>query len=164
MYIRRKKLGESGFTLIELLIVIAIIGVMTTIVITSLSNSRAKGRDARRISDIRQLRNAIELYRTNNDFAPAGAGALDGGVALQALVTSNLISSISSDPNRTGSEGYYYKNNNVAGAEVSADSNTHTYAIRFYMERGTSFGAGSTYYCATSRGIEVSVASACTQR
>lgn len=52
----------SGFTLIELLVVIAIIGVLASIVLASLNSARRKSRDARRITDIKQVQLALELY------------------------------------------------------------------------------------------------------
>jgi prepilin-type N-terminal cleavage/methylation domain-containing protein len=51
-----------GFTLIELLVVIAIIALLTGIILTSLTGSKAKARDAERVSDINQLQLALELY------------------------------------------------------------------------------------------------------
>jgi len=59
---RLNKVNLTGFTLIELLVVIAIIGLLSTIAIISLNNSRLKARDAKRISDLNQVRNALELY------------------------------------------------------------------------------------------------------
>jgi len=56
-----KKHGK-GFTLIELLVVVAIIGLLSSIVMTSLNSARAKARDAKAISDFRQLRTALALY------------------------------------------------------------------------------------------------------
>ena len=51
----------KAFTIIELLVVISIIGILATIVLASLSTSRAKGRDARRVADMKsiQLANAF---------------------------------------------------------------------------------------------------------
>ncbi len=53
---------NKGFTLIELLVVIAILGLLATIVAVSLTSARARARDARRVSDIRQIELAMELY------------------------------------------------------------------------------------------------------
>lgn len=62
----------SGFTLIELLVVIAIIGTLSSVVLTSLNSARAKARDAKRQSDLTQLRTALEFYFDSNGSYPAG--------------------------------------------------------------------------------------------
>ncbi|MBI2121782.1 MAG: prepilin-type N-terminal cleavage/methylation domain-containing protein [Candidatus Sungbacteria bacterium] len=90
--------NKKGFTLIELLVVIAIIGVLASIVLASLNNARLKSRNARRITDIKQLQLASELY-----FDGAGAGQYAG--ALTDLVTGNYIPSIPIDPLGSGSSG-----------------------------------------------------------
>ncbi|HTR18704.1 MAG TPA: prepilin-type N-terminal cleavage/methylation domain-containing protein [Candidatus Paceibacterota bacterium] len=54
--------GDSnGFTLIELLVVVAIIGLLASIILVSLTTARAKGRDARRLADLKEMANAMEL-------------------------------------------------------------------------------------------------------
>lgn len=58
---------KKGFTLIELLIVIAIIGVLASIVLVSMGGARAKARDAVRQSDARQIGSAMELYYGDGD-------------------------------------------------------------------------------------------------
>ncbi|OGH93401.1 MAG: hypothetical protein A2563_02215 [Candidatus Magasanikbacteria bacterium RIFOXYD1_FULL_40_23] len=76
-----KKLNEKGFTLIELLVVIAIIGLLSTLAVVSLGNARQKARDARRLSDLKQLQTALELYYTDQTAYPAGAGVTLGDQA-----------------------------------------------------------------------------------
>ena len=56
------KLKKQGFTLIELLIVIAIIGILSTLAVVALQSARQSARDAKRISDIKQMQIALELY------------------------------------------------------------------------------------------------------
>lgn len=52
----------KGFTLIELLVVIAIIAILTGVIVTNITSSRAKARDAKRIADLGQLQLALNLY------------------------------------------------------------------------------------------------------
>ena len=77
--------GGRGFTLIELLVVIAIIGILATIVMASLSSARKRGRDARRISDIKQLQLALELYYDANTTYPTALSALTGPGYIAAI-------------------------------------------------------------------------------
>jgi prepilin-type N-terminal cleavage/methylation domain-containing protein len=68
-----KNFYKKGFTLIELLVVIAIIGLLSSVVLASLNQARAKARDARRISDIHEINNAIQLYLSTNNQVPPGS-------------------------------------------------------------------------------------------
>ena len=70
-----KKINKQGFTLIELLVVIAIIGLLSTLAVVSLNNAREKSRDAKRVSDIKQVQTALELYYTDNNGYPLTAAS-----------------------------------------------------------------------------------------
>ncbi len=62
-----KKTYEKAFTLIELLVVIAIIGILATVVLVNLSSTRGRARDARRKSDLSNIRLALEMYYDSQD-------------------------------------------------------------------------------------------------
>lgn len=59
-----------GFTLIELMTVIAIIGILATIVTISLISSRVRGRDAQRVATLQILRAAIDQYAVDKGHYP----------------------------------------------------------------------------------------------
>lgn len=61
--------------MIELLVVIAIIGLLSGVVVASLSTARAKARDSERITELKQLETALEMY-----FDDFGGYPLTGGV------------------------------------------------------------------------------------
>jgi type II secretion system protein G len=67
--------NKKGFTLIELLVVIAIIGLLATLSVVALNNARQKSRDAKRVSDIKQLQTALELYFVDNNSYPVRAAS-----------------------------------------------------------------------------------------
>lgn len=65
----------KGFTIIELLVTVFIIALLTGIIISNLTDSKAKSRDGKRISDIGQLQLAFELYFDRCNEYPALAPA-----------------------------------------------------------------------------------------
>ncbi len=106
---------KKGFTLLELLIVIAIIGVLASIVMASLNSARVKARDSKRLSDIRQIKVALELYYDVYGYYPDCAGNDVCSTTGYSASLSSLgavpvyINSISNDPrNISGQYGYYY--------------------------------------------------------
>lgn len=88
---------KRGFTLIEVLVVVAIIGILSSIVLASMSGARSKGRDAKRIADVKQMQLALQLYYDGYGYYPTAIGA---------LTTDNYISSIPADP--TSGWSYVY--------------------------------------------------------
>ncbi len=65
---------SKGFTLIELLVVISIIGMLASVILVSVQNARASGKDSKRVSTVHQIVNALELYKSSNNHYPSASG------------------------------------------------------------------------------------------
>ena len=98
-----KKKNNNGFTIIELLVVIAIIGLLSSIAIVSLNDTRLKARDAKRKADMSQVRLALQIYNDNNKTYPVcgsldlgesdfGADSVNGSNCFNTVLTSYLTS------------------------------------------------------------------------
>ncbi len=82
-----KKKNKQGFTLIELLVVIAIIGLLATLSVVALNNARERARDTRRISDVKQIQTALELYYNANQVQGYPAALADLSAYLNPVPT-----------------------------------------------------------------------------
>lgn len=103
-------MNKRGFTLIELLVVIAIIGVLSSVVLSSLNSARQKARDAQRVSNLTEVRTALEMYYHDNGSYPnsgvATWGRTECSLYSDPLVANDVIpglvpvyiSSFPSDP------------------------------------------------------------------
>ncbi len=108
---------SKAFTLIELLVVIAIIGLLSLVVSASINSARVKARDARRLSDIRQIQNALELYYDKYGRYPTpdydGCGGWDTGSQdyplLNGRMDEDIMYPVPVDPSKSGNcTGYRY--------------------------------------------------------
>ncbi|MBI5787114.1 MAG: type II secretion system protein [Candidatus Niyogibacteria bacterium] len=92
---------NKGFTIIELLVVLAIATFLLSIVFVSVREARAKGRDARREEDMKQLQNALNIYHVNSrSFPTCSLGVITGinDCLSQALRSDDTVGSVSTDP------------------------------------------------------------------
>jgi prepilin-type N-terminal cleavage/methylation domain-containing protein len=84
---------QRGFTLIELLVVIAIIGLLSTLAVVALNNARMKARDARRVSDVKQIQTALELFYNDANSYPTtvsgGGSIINNTVTYMSIVPKN---------------------------------------------------------------------------
>lgn len=93
MFKKVKTLSLSkGFTLIELLVVISIIGILIAVGVVSYQKSVKLSRDSKRKTDLEQLRQALETYRSEEGSYPATA------TWSSDLTSGDYISTIPVDP------------------------------------------------------------------
>ncbi|PIZ94858.1 MAG: hypothetical protein COX81_02380 [Candidatus Magasanikbacteria bacterium CG_4_10_14_0_2_um_filter_37_12] len=142
--------NRRGFTLIELLVVVAIIGLLSTLAVVALGSAREKARDSKRLSDVKQVQTALELYYTDNNLYPAPASAITLGSTNYACLNSGsgfttagcsdaYMGQVPADP--LSAQSYTY---------TSADGST--YEITLTLE-GAMGGFGGGAATATPSGI-----------
>ena len=150
--------NKKGFTLIELLVVIAIIGLLSTLAVIALNNARGKARDAKRISDVKQLQSALELYYNDAAGYPDDDSELGG----------ECLGYRSSDTANSGfqatcvTDATIYMNivptaptppiGNVYNFDAS--DNLSDYSLTFTLEGGAG-GLGACAHTATPGGISL---------
>ena len=147
---------QKGFTLIELLVVISIIGLLASGVLASLNSARMKARDAKRISDMKQIQLALEMYYADNNGYPILLAYVSPTVdsAWSTSLASALSLYLSTLPKETIlNNGYLYSSTDAGqkyglatGLENSSNSLLTSDGGRYasYYELGPSPGACAT--------------------
>lgn len=68
--IKENKKYLKGFTLVELLVVIAVLGLLSSIIMVNIKKARINSRDMKRVVEIRQIVKALEAYYLDNSQYP----------------------------------------------------------------------------------------------
>ena len=143
-------MNRKGFTLVELLVVIVIIGILATLATVALGSARLKARDARRISDVKQIQTALELYYNDAGKYP---DALTFGQPLSSGSTV-YMAAIPKDPSTTTESAC---GTTLQGYNYTTMANAVTYKDRGYVIRYCLGGATGDIpagtHCATLEGI-----------
>lgn len=58
--------NQKGFTLIEMLVVVAIVGLLSSVVVVGVGGARQKARDSKRIADLRSIQTWAEANYTTS--------------------------------------------------------------------------------------------------
>ncbi len=147
---------QRGFTLLELMIVVTIIGVLSAVVLASLRASQEGGRNAARVSQIKEYIKAFELYRSDLGVYPThplsnppltsvmclgtysdnrcwnnGTGVTARPATIAALINSNYMKRIpAAETERFGVTGTTW----YEGMTYRHQSNGRAYTIQYFME------------------------------
>ncbi len=129
---------QRGFTLIELLMVIAIIGMLASMMLVSLNQARLKGRDARRVSDMDAISKALELFVTDHGHYPGTAEGVnavgemigDDEGPFETALTPYMSGPIPQDPKQDGTVYFYsYDPAHCVESDSSANCNCGSGAV-----------------------------------
>jgi len=115
--------SKLGFTLIELMVVMAIIGMLASIVLTLVSGAQRDAKDKRRIADLQQLQKALELYYVDHQTFPKESEGANGSIGANPTFLSLLgpyLKGTPGDPVNNGTFYYYYDGAHQCGARTYA--------------------------------------------
>lgn len=149
-----KRTHMKGFTLIELLVVVAIIGILATVVLSSLNSARSKARDAKREQDIKTIQTALEIYYLENGYYPTTTLSHSYNVNKWTELQAELGVTLPQDPlGETGDPGVspYPHNYDYRAWDSPSWCNKQGYALIYNKENSTNSTdgfkgcSGSTY-------------------
>jgi len=129
-----RRQAQEGFTLIEIMVVIAIIGLLATLVVQSLRGATDKAKRTKAMADIAELKTALDRYYIDNGSYPTS----DQG--LTALVT----------PSGQGTQATNYEEGGYIrripsdpwGNQYVYQSDGNNYTLKSYGADGAEGGTG----------------------
>ena len=134
------KTNTFGFTIIELLVVISIIGLLSTISVVVLGSARKKGRDSKRVSDIKQIQTALNLYFDEKGIYPNSDTPITLGIGTNLVLCDGGFKETTSSGDCPLGKIYMTKipsnpsPNGLSYSYTSPSSNTDTYSLSFALE------------------------------
>lgn len=129
---------SSGFTLIELLVVIGIIAVLITALFTFINPSKQlqRARDAKRKSDLTQIRTAIEDYKADTGLYPISSAFVGTGRPLGWPSASDCDSLINSGNNLSANGKSYLK---IIPCDPQGNSSRYNNGLYWYSSDGYAY-------------------------
>lgn len=127
----------QGFTLIELLVVIAIVSLLSSVLYSGLQESRARGQDTAKVSQISEVKKALAVYTSDGRSMPGNVSDYSSGMAIegdtafdvpmQVLVDSGHLSAI---PRSLDDDKFTYAkvsdDQAIFGVDLDSDSTSNS--------------------------------------
>jgi len=133
---------SKGFSLVELLIVITIVGILSTIILNSLSTSRARAYDSKVKQQLGSFRTAAEIYFNNqspNGYGPATASCAAG-----------MFNNVEA---KNGTPSLYIAPGNLPDfVETKCRATDSAYAVKATLY------SGNEYWCVDNKGVSRAIA------
>ena len=141
---------SSGFTIVELLITIVVIAILASISTFAYNGLQNRARDSERDSDVRILKNSLEMYRMDNgEYPPAcGAGNDNSGCGGDTLIPFLVPKYVSKLPFDEGHNFFEY--NYVRGGDRNSYGLLVLYETKPQCKagtKGTNFWGSSVPEC-----------------
>jgi len=108
--LHKRTKGDKGFTLIELIVVIAVLGVLATLIIPKVVGVKSEAETKAMQANERIIRNALERYYLDNDEYPGALGDLEGGY-LEEGYLDKIPNSFNYEPKNNGKDYSLTPNN-----------------------------------------------------
>jgi len=134
-----KKNNQKAFTLIEILVVIAIIGILTSLLLANFAQVRSRARDNQRKSDLNQIKKAFQMYLDDNYAYPTQAadnGFVFGGSFTSSSTSAPYMQSVPQDP-LYPDEDYQYT--------YAHSTDTDTYLLKANLENDSDKSSTPSY-------------------
>ncbi|MFA5086193.1 MAG: type II secretion system protein [Candidatus Paceibacterota bacterium] len=150
----------KAFTLIELLVVIAIIGILSGLIIVSMSGAQNAAKDARIKADMDQMRSAAEIFKLSNSSYILTAD-LTGASACPSSGNNSFLYGTGGTDGAALCTDVQSQSSGTLTINISSSSSSPKYCVQKVLAGGTSWcidstgavgstaGCSATFTCAT---------------